>query len=194
MVSRKEEFEHGNFGIFAGSEGLANINEMDVEQAPDYYSMTRTCEGCGERRECQVPWAELYCLQYAVNPAEVGRAIHRNDVFNTSWVYDPRPQLLCFHPQHHCGCNGNPLIIFNMTPFEAERVLKAAGRNGIISDAQQRVMASIAQTVKQLSRGVAIGQPQMPPQQVPPGYQQQAQGYGPGYPPQQQMPQGFRRR
>jgi hypothetical protein len=71
----KEEFDHANYGIFAGAEGLANINTMDVEQTPDAYVMTRTCEGCGELKQCMIDWAEIYCLQYGIMPAEVGRAI-----------------------------------------------------------------------------------------------------------------------
>lgn len=193
----KEQFDAANYGIFAGSEGLANVNEMDVEQTPDFYSMSRVCEGCGCRRQCQIDWAELYCLQYGVNPAAVGRQIGRADVFDTSWVYDPR--VRCFHPNYRCSCNGNPIVIFNVTPTEAERVLHQAGRNSIISDAQQNVIRTIAPVVKQLA-GARSGVPAQQVQQQyarmqPGGVQGVAAGphgvpmYPPGY-----IPPGMRRR
>jgi len=186
MPVRKDEFDHANFGIFAGSEGLSDINTMDVEQAPEYYSMMRTCEGCGEKRECQVDWAELYCLQYGVDPGRVGQAIGRNDLFDTSWVYDPR--VRCFHPNYRCSCSGNPLVIFNMTPVNAERVLREAGRNGILSDIQQGIIRTISPVVKQLS-GARSG---VPAQQVQQAYRQGVPQARPGQPMQGPVPmQGY---
>jgi hypothetical protein len=165
----KDQFDASRFGIFADSEGLSNLSEMDLEQDDDFYGMSRHCEGCGQRKQCQIPWSELYCLQYAVDPAKVGQAIRRQDLFDTSWVYDPR--FKCFHPNYRCTCLGNPVVLFNMTPRQAEQVLHAAGRNGIVSEAQKGIIRTIAPVVKQLAGG-APAQPVMrqgPPQQVMPG-------------------------
>jgi hypothetical protein len=143
--------------------------------------------------QCQIPWSELYCLQYGINPNDVGRAMGREDLFPTKWVYDPR--LQCFHINYRHGCSGNPLVIFNITPIEAERQLHSSGRNGVLSDGQQRMIRNISPIVRQLA-GVRPGaqaaqmqqqmaqQQQMARQQMP----QQMPGYPPGYYP----PQGRR--
>lgn len=168
-MSVKEQFDPTNYGIFAGSEGLANVSEMDVSQADDYYAMSRHCEGCGQRKECRIDWAELYCLQYGINPADVGRTTRRTDIFDTNWRYDPA--FHCYHPNYRCTCHGNPLVLFNMTPREAERVLHGAGRNGIISSTQTDIIRQIAPLVKRMS-----GQP-VPVQSPPPAMARQG---GPG--------------
>lgn len=177
----RNEFDHAQFGIFAGSEGLNNVDTMDVEQAADYYSMSRTCEGCGERRECQIDWAELYCLQFGIDPAEVGRAWGRTDLLDTAWPYDPK--FKCFHPNFHDGCNGQPLVMFNVTPKLAEDVLKAAGRNGIISDTQMNIINAIQPIVHAMSQqrrgGRPVQRPMTPQQQAM--MQQQMMQRG-GYP------------
>ena len=135
---------------------------------------------------CQVDWAELYCLQYGVDPGRVGQAIGRNDLFDTSWVYDPR--VRCFHPNYRCSCSGNPLVIFNMTPVNAERVLREAGRNGILSDIQQGIIRTISPVVKQLS-GARSG---VPAQQVQQAYRQGVPQARPGQPMQGPVPmQGY---
>lgn len=183
-MAKRDEFDHAQFGIFAGSEGLNNVDTMDVEQSADFYSMSRTCEGCGERRECQIEWAELYCLQFGIDPAEVGRAIGRPDVFDTSWQYSP--QHKCFHPNYRDNCNGNPLVMFNITPVLAEAALKAAGRNGIMSDAQIGIINTIQRTVHQMYEQRRAGgrpmQRQLSPQQIQQMQMMQQQGYPPGYP------------
>lgn len=175
-MAKRDEFNHAQFGIFAGSEGLANIDNMEVEQTPDYFAMTRKCEGCGETKQCQVDWAELYCLQYGVNPSRVGEVIQRTDLFDTAWAY--HPGVRCFHPGFRCSCNGHPLVLFDMTPIKAERLLHEASRNGIISDTQVDIIRTIAPVVKQLanaSRGV-------PAQQVQRRYAQGAPPPAPGVP------------
>lgn len=186
----QDEFDPANFGIFAGSEGLANVNTMEVEQTPDGYEMTRPCEGCGELRKCVIDWAEMYCLQYAVDPARVGARINRQDIFSTQWLYSP--QHKCFHPNFRCNCMGNPVVLFNMTPVAAEAALRAAARNGILSDAQQNLIRHIAPYVKEMA-GARNGVParQMQAQYAraggpPPGY--------PGVPVQQGNGGGFFRR
>ena len=163
----KDAFDATNYGIFADSEGLANVSDMDLEQDSEFYGMSRHCEHCGQRKQAQIPWCELYCLQYGVDPARVGQAIGRTDIFDTSWVYDKRFQ--CFHPNYRCGCHPNAIVLFNMTPREAERVLHTAGRNGIISDAQKGIIRTITPVVKQMAG--MMQRPQMMPQQqmVPPG-------------------------
>ena len=181
-MGKRDEFDHAAYGIFAGSEGLNNVDTMDVEQAADYYSMSRTCEGCGERRECQVDWAELYCLQFGLDPAEVGRSYGRPDLLDTSWQYSA--QHKCFHPNYHDGCNGQPLVMFNITPKMAEDVLKAAGRNGIISDAQINLINAIQPTVHAMSAqrrggGRPMQRPMTPQQQA---MMQQAMMQRGGYP------------
>jgi hypothetical protein len=150
-MSLKDKFDPANYGIFSDSEGLANVSEMDVEQSPDYYSMSRVCEVCGTRKECRVSWAELYCLQYGLNPAAVGGHMGRRDIFDTNWQYDAG--LKCFHPGYRCSCLGNPLVVFNMTPTNAETILHKASRNGIISG-EQRNIISAASAVVQRMRGV----------------------------------------
>lgn len=185
-MARTERLDPSHYGIFAGSEGLANVDEMEVEQSPDYYSMTRTCEVCGEHRECRIDWAELYCLQYGINPKEAGVAIRRPDLFDTSWVYDPR--VKCFHPNYRCSCLGNPLIIFNMTPTAAERVLREAGRNGIISDAQTNIIRTISPVVRQ----IADAKSGVPARQVQQQYMRTPQGQMvPVGMPQQAVPVGW---
>ena len=166
----KDQFDPTNYGIFANSEGLAALSEMDLEQDGEYYMMGRSCEGCGQRKQLQVPWSELYCLQYSVDPSRVGQGLGRPDLFDTKWVYDGK--FKCFHPGYRCGCHGNPLVLFNMTPREAERVLHTAGRNGIISDVQQNIIRTIAPVVKQIASGARP----MAPQQM----QGQPMRYGPG--------------
>lgn len=153
----KEKLDPANYGIFSDSEGLANVSEMDIEQAPDYYSMSRVCEGCGTRKECRVAWSELYCLQYGMNPAQIGARIQRPDLFDTNWAYDAH--LQCFHPGYRCGCQGNPLVVFNMTPTNAEAVLHKASRNGIISDLQRKIIQTVTPVVHQI-RGTRTMQPQ----------------------------------
>jgi hypothetical protein len=189
-MARDDQFDHSNFGLFEGSPALDNINELDEQQSPDYYAMTRPCEGCGIMKQLQIPWSELYCLQYAIDPAEVGRQMRREDLFNTSWVFHPRHH--CFHPNYRCGCMGNPLVMFNMTPVQAEKKIKEASRNGVLSDEQTNIIRTISQLVQHMAKikaGMPVSQPQ---------YQQQRSQGQPmqGYP--QQMPgmppPGMRRR
>ena len=153
---------------------------MDLEQSEDYYGMARPCEGCGQMKQCQIPWAELYCLQYSINPAAVGRAIRREDILDTNWVYDSR--FKCFHPGYRCGCTGNPLVLFNMTPMAAEAALKAAGRNGVISQEQQSLIRTISPVVRQMAEqksGVPARQMQQQYARVPVPQGQPMQGYPP---------------
>lgn len=172
-MARRNELDPNEYGIFAGSDGLQNVSTMDVEQASDYYSMTRTCEVCGQLRECQIPWAELYCIAQGVMPQDVGRAIRRPDLFDTQWKYSQTHK--CLHPDLRCNCSNNPLVMYNLTPVLANKVLTEAGRNGIISDAQQNLIRTIGPVIAQMK-----GQPRPVPQQMVP--QPQMQGY-PMYPP-----------
>lgn len=188
-MAREDQFDHANFGLFEGSPALDNINELDEQQSPDFYAMTRPCEGCGVMKQLQIPWSELYCLQFAIDPAAVGAQMRRQDLFNTSWVFHPRHH--CFHPNYRCGCMGNPLVMFNMTPMKAQKLLKEASANGVLSDEQTNIIRTISKLVNDMARFKAGA---IPAQQ----YQQQAPQQGnpmAGYP--QQMPgppPGFRRR
>lgn len=148
-MSRQERLAPSQYGIFADSEALGHLDEMDEEQDPESYKMTRPCEGCSQMQQCQIAWSELYCLQYGLDPNSVGKAIGREDLFPSRWVYEP--SLQCFHPGYRHNCMGNPLVVFNMTPIEAERKLHSAGRNGVISDVQQNIIRTIAPVVKQMS-------------------------------------------
>lgn len=149
----EDRFAPEQFGIFSDSEALADASNMDLEQSEDYYGMARKCEGCGQKKQCRVDWVELYCLQYGVNPHLVGQIVGRTDVLDTAWVYDP--QLKTYHPNYRCNCHGQPLVVFNMTPREAERVLHAAGRNGILSDEQKRAISAVRPVVKRLADGMS---------------------------------------
>jgi hypothetical protein len=124
---------------------------MELEHGEDHYAMTRHCEGCGQKKQCQVPWAELYCLQYGQDPHKVGQIMGREDVFDTSWVYDGR--LKCFHPNYQCTCDRNPIVVFNMTPKEAESALRGAGRNGVIGESQKQAIRTISPIVRALAEG-----------------------------------------
>jgi hypothetical protein len=66
----------------------------------------------------------------------------------------------------------NPLVFFDITPMEAERQLRSAGRGGLISAEQQAIIRAMAPIVNQLVRGI--------PQPVPSGQV----AYGPPGPPQ----------
>lgn len=153
-MALKERLNPTNFGIFADSEALGSLDEMDVEMAPDYYAKSRPCEICSQRKECQIPWAELYCLQYGIFPHQVGKAINRPDIFDTQWHYNQKFQ--CFHPDYRCGCDPRAMVIFDITPTEAERVLNQAGRNGIISENQQRIIHAIVPVVARFASRQSI--------------------------------------
>ena len=165
-MASMDELDPANFGIFAGSQGLSDIDHMEVAQTPEAFVLRRSCESCGKKCECQIAWSEMYCLQYGIDPFKVGSAINRSDIFPTQWVYDSR--VKCFHPNYKHGCTGNPLVVFNMTPTQAERALHEAGRNGIMSDDQKLIIRFISPTVRQMS-GASSG---VPAQQVQQAYRQ----------------------
>lgn len=148
-----DRFDPTRYGIFADSDGLGALSEVETEQTSHGYSMARHCEGCGKKLKCEIMWAELYCLQYGQDPSKIGQIMGRDDVFQTKWVYDPRPDLRCFHPNYHCNCHNRPLVVFNMTPKEAENLLRGAGRNGVIGNQQKQMIRWIAPVVKMLADG-----------------------------------------
>jgi hypothetical protein len=70
-----------------------------------------------------------------------------------------------------------------MTPVEAERVLSAAGKNGVISEEQQNLIRAISPVVRRMAdakRGVPAQQVQQ--QYVQAAQQQRMSGPPPGYP------------
>jgi hypothetical protein len=144
----RDRLDPANYGIFADSEALGSMQELEVNQSPDAYSKSRHCEVCSGRRECQMSWAELYCIQYAVFPQNVGRAMRREDLFPTQWVYNQK--FRCFHPEYRCSCDPRALVLFDLSPTEAERALNQAGRNGVISPQQQALIQAIVPVVAQL--------------------------------------------
>jgi hypothetical protein len=148
-MSIKERLDPAQFGIFADSEALGQLDEVDVEISPNFYSKSRPCEVCSRRKECQIPWSELYCLQYGIFPQHVGRHINRQDLFSTPWLYNQK--FKCFHPDYRCACDPRSIVLFDITPTEAERVLNQAGRNGIISEDQQRIIHAIVPVVARLA-------------------------------------------
>jgi hypothetical protein len=143
-----ERFNPSSYGIFADSEALGAIDEVETAQHPDYYSKSRPCEVCNTRKECRMSWAELYCLKNGVLPHRVGQAIRREDLFGTQWNYSPKFQ--CFHPNYRCSCDPRALVLFDITPTEAERMLHQAGRNGVISPSQRHLIQAITPVVAQL--------------------------------------------
>ena len=165
------------YGIFADSEALATTQEMKTAQAGEALAKTRTCEGCGESKECQMEWFEIYCLISNVYPQELRRYLNSSDWLerlSTDWKYHPKHKV--FYPEFRCGCQNNPLVLFDITPAEAERVYVQASRNGVISENQRRIIAAIAPIVKQIAAG-AQGpqqQQQMSPQQQQAMMHQQA--------------------
>lgn len=169
--------EAGQFGIFAESDALQTTQEMRTAQNPEALAKTRACEVCGETKECQMEWFEIYCLISSIFPQELRRFPTFNtsdwlERLNTEWKYHPKHKV--FYPEYRCTCTGNPLVIFDMTPSEAERVYAQASRNGIISETQRRIIGIIAPAVKQLAGGPVQAQQQMSPQQVAAMRQQQA--------------------
>jgi hypothetical protein len=157
-MSILERLAPEQFGIFADSEALGHLNQMDEHLDPkgEYYELTRPCEGCSQMKTCYITWSELYCLQYGMEPNSVGKAIGREDLFPTRWVYDAQHQV--FHPNYHCTCMGNPLVMYNLSPTEAKRKLESAGQNGAISDAQNNIMRVIGPVIARMKNPQAAAQ------------------------------------
>jgi len=141
----EDRLDPSRFGIFSDSEALGAIDDMEVSQTPDAYVKSRPCEICSRRKECHIPWAEVYCLAYSVMPDRIGQTIGRPDLFQTRWLYNR--QFQCFHPEYRCNCHQNAIVIFDITPTEAERVLKQASKNGVVSEGQRRLIHAIAPIV-----------------------------------------------
>lgn len=156
-----ERLNPARFGIFADSEALGVLEDGEVHQEEECYVKSRPCEYCSQQKSCYIPWSEIYCLMYSVPPHQVGQAMGRPDLFPTRWVYNPRFKV--FHPDFRCSCHPRALVIFDMTPTAAERLLRDASKNGNISQSQRQIIQAIAPVVAQIvSRQAGGGR-------VPPG-------------------------
>ena len=144
-----KELDHARYGIFAGSEALGDMDDPEPESKGSGYKKKRYCEYCSGVSEVEMTWAELYCLSYGLLPQQVGAAIRRPDIFPTPWQYNQRFQ--CFHPRSFCQC-GDPraLLLFDMTPTEAERLVSTASRNGNIAQDQKQIITAIQPVIAQL--------------------------------------------
>jgi len=146
------ELDHANYGVFAGSEALADMDDAEPKSTENGFLEKRYCEYCSAVNQVEMTWAELYCLSYGLLPQQVGQAIRRPDIFPTQWRYNQNFQ--CFHPVSYCKC-GDPraLLLFGMTPTEAERLVSTASRNGNIGQSQRQIIVAIQPVIAGLTAG-----------------------------------------
>ncbi|MFA4971431.1 MAG: hypothetical protein WC683_02375 [bacterium] len=145
-----KELNPSQYGIFAGSEALGDMDDPAPSSDGTGYKKRRYCEYCSAVNQVEMTWAELYCLSYGLLPQQVGQRIHRPDIFPTIWQYNQKHQ--CFHPRAFCQC-GDPraMLLFDMTPTEAERLVSTAARNGVMSQEQKAIIGGIQPVVTELS-------------------------------------------
>ena len=144
------ELDHAKYGVFAGSEALGDMNDAEPTSDGTGYTKKRYCEYCSGIRAIQITWAELYCLSYGLLPQQIGQTIRRPDLFPTIWNYSEKYQ--CFHPRAFCSCGDQrALLLFDMTPTEAERLVSTASRNGVISPDQKKIILGIQPVIQQLT-------------------------------------------